>query len=167
MTGVSIRAPRRADAPSLARIWVDTCAYYAEMDADAFQVPDPDGLVEWFESLLERPPQDDHLNIVAEIGQDVVGSLDAKILEPLETADRQMLRELGEPRLYIQALVVDRAHWRRGVGTALMRAAEDWARQRGATRAALDTYMRSPVSVPFYERRMGYSRRSITLHKRL
>jgi GNAT superfamily N-acetyltransferase len=38
-----------------------------------------------------------------------------------------------------------------------MRTAESWAKERGATRAFLNTYARSPSAVPFYERAMGYS----------
>lgn len=49
----------------------------------------------------------------------------------------------------------------------LMQAIERWARERAAVRAMLDTYAASPLSVPFYERGMGYRRRSIGFEKRL
>ena len=44
---------------------------------------------------------------------------------------------------------------------------EAWGRDRGAEMARLDTYAGSPVSVPFYEQRMGYQRRSIVFQKPL
>jgi GNAT superfamily N-acetyltransferase len=166
MSTISIRTARKSDAASLARIWVENCRYYAEMDPESFQVPNEDGLVEWFESFLEESPKENELNLVGELDGEVVGSLEGRIEQPIETADRQMLRELGEPRLFVNAMGVDPAHWRSGVGTALMRAAEVWAKERGATRSGLDTYMDSPVSVPFYEK-LGYRRHSINFRKRL
>jgi hypothetical protein len=48
-----------------------------------------------------------------------------------------------------------------------MRAAESWGRDRGARVARLGTYAHSPVSVPFYENRMGYQRRAIIFQKKL
>ena len=50
---------------------------------------------------------------------------------------------------------------------ALLTAAEAWGRDRGAEVVRLDTYADSPVSVPFYEQRMGYQRRSIVFQKPL
>jgi hypothetical protein len=40
-------------------------------------------------------------------------------------------------------------------------------RDRGAAVVRLDTYADSPVSVPFYERHMGYTRRAIVFQKPL
>ncbi len=151
----------------MARIHLENCRYYAEMDPNAFQVPNEEGLADWFESFLGEPLKENQLSLVAELDGEVVGSLEASILKPDDTADRQMLRELGETRLFVNAMGVDRAHWRSGVGSALMRAAEDWAKERGATRSGLDTYIDSPVSVPFYEERLGYTRHSINFRKRL
>ncbi len=51
--------------------------------------------------------------------------------------------------------------------TALLTAAESWGRDCGASAVSLDTYAHSPVSVPFYERHMGYQRRSIAFAKEL
>jgi GNAT superfamily N-acetyltransferase len=58
-------------------------------------------------------------------------------------------------------------HWRSGIATALVGAAETWAAERGATVALCDTWPASPVSFPFWERRMGYETRSVRLRKRL
>jgi GNAT superfamily N-acetyltransferase len=67
----------------------------------------------------------------------------------------------------VDALLIDRDQWRHGAGTVLLEAAEAWGRDRGAQVARLDTYAHSPVSVPFYEDRMGYQRRSIIFQKQL
>jgi GNAT superfamily N-acetyltransferase len=73
----------------------------------------------------------------------------------------------GECDLYVDSLGVGEAYRRRGVGARLMDAVEEWGRDRGAVRSVLTTYHASPLSVPFYERRMGYARRSIVFEKRL
>lgn len=77
-----------------------------------------------------------------------------------------MLDYLGKPRVYVNHLMVSPKFRRRGVATALMDAAEGWARKQGAGSIALDTYAESPLSVPFYEA-VGYERASIVLEKRL
>ena len=59
----------------------------------------------------------------------------------------------------------------RWVGTGAARAClplgagEEWGRGRGTAIAVLDTYVDSPVSVPFYEQRMGYSRQELRFRK--
>jgi GNAT superfamily N-acetyltransferase len=70
-------------------------------------------------------------------------------------------------RLFVDALGVEAAYRRRGVGAQLMHAVEEWGRDRGAVRSVLTTYHASPLSVPFHEQGMGHERRSIVFEKRL
>ena len=167
MEQLVIRAPEHGDAAALAQIWMENCSYYAEMAPEWFQIPDEHGLVGWFESLLSEPPDDGELSLVAEVGGRVVGSLDASLLEPAEDANRQMVRELSQRRVVVNNLGVARDFWRSGVGSVLMEEVERWAREHGATQVGLDTYIFSPVSIPFYEKRLGYERQSINFRKRL
>jgi len=67
----------------------------------------------------------------------------------------------------VDALVVMKENWRHGAGAALLEAAESWGRAKGAEIVTLDTYAHSPVSIPFYEQRMGYQRRGIVFDKPL
>jgi GNAT superfamily N-acetyltransferase len=85
----------------------------------------------------------------------------------MHNAERQMLPYLGQTRLLIDSLGTAMAHRRRGVATALVEAAEEWGRSKGAAVSILDTYADSPVSVPFWEERMGYARRAIIFQKTL
>jgi GNAT superfamily N-acetyltransferase len=167
MESLVVRPARPGDAADLARNWTDAGQHYAGLDTDAFQVPDADGLVAWFEELLRRPRSEDAVWLVAEVDGRVVGDVAARLELPAEDAARQLLRDLGRVRLYVDSLGVGEAYRRRGVGARLMRAVEKWGRDRGAVRAVLTTYHASPLSVPFYEQRMGYARRSIVFEKRL
>jgi GNAT superfamily N-acetyltransferase len=91
----------------------------------------------------------------------------ARIEPPGPNAAAQLTREHGWTRLEVASLIVDRSHRRGGAGTALLQAAEAWGRARDAQVACLDTYVHSPVSVPFYEEHMAYQRRVIVFQKRL
>jgi GNAT superfamily N-acetyltransferase len=106
------------------------------------------------------------IGLVAEIDGEVVGYLGARLDDPLKSARYQTDPTLGELRLFINALVTARAHWRRGAGSALVEAAEAWGRERGATLAVMDTYAESPVSVPFWQGR-GYRTHALIMRKRL
>jgi GNAT superfamily N-acetyltransferase len=105
--------------------------------------------------------------LVAEIDGQVVGYLEARLEPPMEDARFQSNPDLGETRLFINYLVTAQAFWRRGVGTRLVKAAEEWGRSRGAAVAVCDTHVDSPVSIPFWEERMGYRRRAVILRKPL
>jgi GNAT superfamily N-acetyltransferase len=167
MESLVVRPARPGDAADLARNWIDAARHYAELDGDAFQIPPVDGLAEWFEELLGRPRSEDAVWLVAEVDGRVVGDVSARLERPTEDTERQLLRDLGRVRLYVDALGVEEAYRRRGVGARLMDAVEEWGRAKGAVRAVLTTYYASPLSVPFYEHGMGYRRRSIVFEKRL
>ena len=167
MEPIFIRAARASGAVDLARNWIEVAQHYVELDPQTFRVPSTDGLVEFLEESLKRPRSEDLVWFVAEVDGQVIGEVSARPERPAEDAERQLLRYLGEVRIYVDALGVAQAHRRRGVGTRLMRAVERWARERGAVCVMLDTYAASPLSVPFYERGMGYRRRSIVFEKRL
>jgi GNAT superfamily N-acetyltransferase len=163
---VALRATRTGDGESLARLWLEMSRYYAALDDDAFQVPRPEGLRESFERDVDTH-EERTLSLVAEVSGGIVGWVYAHVLEPQDDAAHQMLRDLGRWRLSVDALVVLPAFWRLGIGSQLMEAAEAWARDKGAVVCFLNTYVHSPVSVPFYETRMGYRRRSLGFWKRL
>lgn len=89
------------------------------------------------------------------------------MLPPWETARWQTSVDLGRPRLSINFVGTSPAHHRQGVATRLVQAAEDWGRANGATLVVCDTWIDSPLSMPFWESRMGYQRKSVIFRKRL
>jgi ribosomal protein S18 acetylase RimI-like enzyme len=153
----------------MAQAWLAAGLYYNAIDPELFQVPDSEGLAAWLEGSLSSPKHDNSFLRVAEFDETVVGFIWAIIQAPLpaESAARNFVRDVGRMRLSVEVLVVQTAYRRRGIGTSLMRAAEAWGRDRGAEIAVLDTFVGSELSVPFYEKRMGYNRRTIRFRKRL
>ncbi|WUH99075.1 GNAT family N-acetyltransferase [Spirillospora sp. NBC_00431] len=164
MIDLLIRAPRPGDGAGIAVAWCDFAEFYQEIDPDSSRSPRRDGLDAWLEGELLTSDEDRFVR-VADLDGDAVGFVAARLTPPHEDADRQLVRELAHTRVFVNALAVQRGHWRSGAGTELMTAVEQWARAREAHLITLDTYAASPVSVPFYERRMGYNRQSIVFTK--
>jgi GNAT superfamily N-acetyltransferase len=165
---VEIRDSRPGDGEALAAMWLEEGRYYAELDPDAFQAPIEEGLADWIEDGLARAREREGVrHLVAELDGKLAGYVLVRI-EPDADPDRyQIVREVGERRAVIDALGTAEAFQRRGVATALVEAAEEWARDQGATRVWTWTYIDSPLSIPFWERRMKYQRREVKLQKPL
>jgi GNAT superfamily N-acetyltransferase len=167
MSQVLVRPPRMCDGEGAAQAWLDFAEYYTKLDPEAFQIPRNDGLAEWIEQRLLGVYSPDDFVRVAEMDGEVVGFVDATFLPPDSEAPWQLVREVVVPRVFVNALAVQARHWRAGIGTRLMTAVEEWGRARQARLIVLDTYSHSPISVPFYEQRMEYTRQSLRFAKRL
>lgn len=85
--------------------------------------------------------------LVAERGGAVVGMVTAQLV--VSTAE-------GAPSGLVEDMVVDVAERGRGVGAALLRAIEAWARARGATRLQLLADRGNAPALAFYAR-MGWA----------
>ena len=142
-------------------------AYHAQLAPDYFKQPDEEGLVEFVENDSEWRDSPDNLCLVADIEGEVAGCIEATIQPPMDTAHWQSQRDLSATRLFIGFVQTADRFKRSGVATSLVEAAEQWGREQGAVVATCDTYIDSPLSVPFWERRMGYERRAVILRKRL
>ena len=71
------------------------------------------------------------LRLAAERGGQVIGMIEAAVHRLRPDARWQLQRDLSRTRLVISALAVTTGHRRRGAGTALLQAAEDWGRRKG------------------------------------
>ena len=163
---VTIRPAGPGDGEGIARCHLDSARQYVEQAPDLFRMPDTAGLVEWIEEDLARDRAPDELQLVAVADGAVVGTLEGRLHEPMDSAHWQVVREVGVRRLFVDALAVAEPYRRRGVGRRLMEEAEAWGRERGAELLLLDTWLESRLSVPFYEA-LGYTRRSVRFDKRL
>jgi ribosomal protein S18 acetylase RimI-like enzyme len=105
--------------------------------------------------------------LVAEADGVLAGTVAASLHEPLDTADRQVQTDLARRRLHVDSLGVTGTHRRGGVGSALMRAVEEWGRSQGAEVIVLETETNNPMSVPFYEQRMGFSAQAVIFRKEI
>jgi len=154
---VVIRSPIAADAPRLAEAWMAFGRYYTALDPTMFRVPEERGLEGWIRTAIAGPPDEDRLWLVAEIDGVAQGYVQAEISRPGPDARWELLADLHQSVLRVLALFVFEQDRREGIATELMRAVESWAKERGGTRAFLNTYAQSPSAVPFYEQGMGYA----------
>ena len=159
-----IRPARRGDGAELASLHVAGGKDYLELDPTRFRIPDEDGFAEWLDRDLAASG-DSWICFVAEEDGRIVGDVEARLLQPMESARYQVMTALGQVRGEVNSLGVLKSHRRRGIGRALMEHAERWLRDRGAVVIELDTLERSPESVPFYEA-IGYRPRSIIFERR-
>jgi GNAT superfamily N-acetyltransferase len=165
---VVVRPMRAGDAVGRARLWRESGRFFASINPDTAQEPDPDGLVAWIEEIYARLAEDPSvLALIADVDGEVAGALTARLLRAHPSAVRQVQRDFGRCRVHIDALAVAESHRRSGVGTALMTAAEQWAVDQGAEVITLETDLNNPTSMPFYEHRMGYTPREVIFRKAL
>ena len=152
----------------MARAWCDAGRFYVEVSPQDFQIPDEDGLIEWLESGIDAMRADPDLAlIVAEEDGEVAGWVGARLVMPASDAQWQLQREHGDTRLVIDAVAVAEEHRGNDAGVDLVHAAERWGRERGATVAVADGNWSSGVVPRFYEARLGFRRRSLSLRKAL
>jgi GNAT superfamily N-acetyltransferase len=163
----TIREARDDDAAGIVRLGRQNSAHYVRLAPEHFKFPDEEGLVEFIENdrLWREGP--DTLALVAADEGAIAGYLEASLQRPDETARWQAQRDLSEIRLFINYVGTADAYKRQGVATKLVQAAEQWGREHGAVVALCDTFIDSPMSVPFWEQRMGYERRAIIFRKLL
>ena len=160
----TIRHAQESDANGLAALWLELGRHLVELNSSAFKVPELPGLAEWFRTVLATSRSDESGTFVAEVDGAVAGMVSVRLVPPMKDAPRQVLQDVGVVRAEIDALAVLERFRRHGIGRLLMEAAERWGREHGASLFFLDTYVMSPLSVPFYER-LGYARRSIRFVK--
>jgi GNAT superfamily N-acetyltransferase len=165
MGGWKIHAARPGDGAGLASLHSAGGEDYAALDPIRFRVPDEDGLAEWLDRDLAASGSS-WICFVAEEDGRIVGEVEARLLQPMESARYQVIAALGQVRGEVNSLGVLKSHRRRGIGRALMQEAERWLADRGATVIELDTLASSPESVPFYEA-IGYEPRSIIFERKL
>lgn len=112
------------------------------------RVPDPPGYTD--AELGEIVANDRCLLLVAEATGRVVGFVEASVRDPEESY------EAPGSWCAVHHLAVCAARRRRGIGTALLRAVEAWARRRGLPLVRLEVFEHNAGARALYER-LGYA----------
>ena len=156
---VHIRRATDADVPALGRLGASLLRLHYSYDPQRFMAPrgDPEEGYAWF--LGSQLREDDAAIFVAERKGDIVGYVYAG-LEPLSW------KELREAAGFIHDVLVDDAHRRGGVAGALLDAASEWLKSRGAPRVMLWTAERNHAAQRFFEQ-AGFRRTMIEMTREL
>ncbi len=110
----------------------------------------------WIESSLGSASDEGHAVLVAVLDGRIAGLVSLGQWEHFS----------GEVDAYVGELVTDGAAEGRGVGRALMAAAEEWAAERGLARITLDTGIRNDRARRFYAA-FGFEEEDVRLSKRV
>jgi GNAT superfamily N-acetyltransferase len=143
MTALTLRAPRDTDADAIAEL-------LAQLGYPA--------TAEEVRARLQRMLKDPHVVVfVAEVDGVVAGLSTGHAIQSIHHTP---------PTVLLTTLVVDESRRGGGVGRALTRAIEAWARSRGATRISLTSGAQRADAHAFYER-LGYQRTGVRLTRTL
>ena len=154
-----IRRAGQADAPALGRLGALLLRAHHAFDPQRFMAPgkDPESGYGWF--LGSQMADDDVAVFVAEREGEVIGYVYAG-LEP------RSWKELREACGFIHDIAVEDTGRRGGVATALMDAAIEWLRSRGAPRVVLGTAERNAGAQRLFEK-LGFRRTMIEMTREL
>lgn len=128
---IEIRSVTMQDAVHLCRIAKEEMGYSCTVESMK-------------ERILKLQPQREEV-LVAVIGDQTVGFIHMEIYQPVYL----------EPMVNLLGLAVTKAHQHSGIGTALLNAAEAWARKQGITTMRLNSGKEREDAHRFYEH-LGY-----------
>jgi ribosomal protein S18 acetylase RimI-like enzyme len=155
----TIRRATAADLPALGRLGALLMRTHYEFDPQRFMDPgtDPAEGYAWF--LGRQLKDDDVVVFVAEQDGDVIGYVYAA-LEPISW------KELRDACGFIHDIAVEGSNRRSGTGTALMEAAIEWLRERGAPRVILGTAEKNDRAQRLFAK-LGFRRTMIEMTREL
>jgi ribosomal protein S18 acetylase RimI-like enzyme len=162
--GVRVRPLREDDVSDVARIWVDSARYHQRLNAYLYAIHDAEVISNRYrrnEQYSEGLDDDDRVTLVAEAEDELVGFVDIEILRPSAGATDFVPRVHG----YVPELAVAESWRGRGVGEALMTAADEWAQERGAEYMWLDVDAANEAAQRLYAKR-GYTPALMSMIKR-
>ena len=159
MSDVTVRPATLDDAAFLGQLGALLVRAHHDFDPRRFMQPGPqieEGYGRFLTSQLDR---DDGIVLVAERDGDIAGYVYA-------TLEERSWRELRDACGYIDDIVVRDTARRGGVATALMGAAMEWMRSRGAPRVLLWSATPNEVAQQLFSR-LGFRRTMVEMTREL
>ena len=152
MSLLHIRPATVEDAAAVARVFLESAAYHARLEADRYSIPAIETVLERYRQRGQQNATTDSnaMTLLAVLDGEVVGFVDAV----LDRSPDLMHRDLTY--CHIVEIAVAVGHQSQGVGERLLTAAEEWGRHRGAHLASLEFLAANTRAGAFYQRRMGY-----------
>jgi ribosomal protein S18 acetylase RimI-like enzyme len=142
---IAVRRARAEDEAALRGLWRELDALHARLQPGFFRAGAraPASLA----AVLADPSR---ALLVADADGVVAGALEVRLYDTPRHP-----QQLPRRRAYVEDLAVIAARRRRGIGRALMEAAAEWARARGAEELLLTVWAGNRAAAAFYER-LGY-----------
>lgn len=140
------------DADAVAQAIVDNSIWHVGLEPERYRVLDPAAVATDYRHGRQHRPggrPDEQATLVAELDGQVVGVANLRVVYPGEAHQPLRYGEIAE-------LAVSAHARRQGVGSALVAAAEAWARERDCTYTVLDYNARNVDAGRLYRDRLGY-----------
>jgi aminoglycoside 6'-N-acetyltransferase len=153
----TIRQATPDDEPALLEIQHSSAIHHATIDPDRWRM----------QSIEEADRSRRHWHRVRPRSEGLVAVADGRVVGMIELWLKRPQDPEGarQPRMKADLGLAVAPDWRgRGVGTALMQAAEDWARAHGAGRMILDLDANNTGALRLYER-IGYDVHGLEMDK--
>lgn len=156
---ILVRAARSEDLAALVRLRLTNAERHVELDPAAYRLPDTGAVRRYFQDLLAAPATCDVLVFVAVATGQVVGMAEVVIMP--DPPDHQILAPRRAAQIH--TVVLD-GHRGKGVGTALVAAAERGAAERGVSILIAGIFAPNTDALHFYTR-AGFGEHGISLSK--
>lgn len=158
----AIRPAVTEDADGITRTFLESAEQHASLDSELYFVPAFETIAARYGEGRQHPTEGraESITLVAELGGEIAGFIDARPYQPTDAMHRQMIYCL------VSEIAVRREHQNQGIGRQLLQAAEDWGRLQGAEFAVLEYHAANSRAGAFYQH-MHYRLTSITAIRHL
>ncbi len=162
LAAITIRPAVSEDAGGITRTYLESADYHARLDPERYWTPARDAILARYREGRQHPPDGggEAITLVAELGGEVVGFIDARLTHSFDPMHRDMIY------CHVVEIAVGSRQQGQGIGGRLLRAVEDWGREQGAELASLEYLAANMRAASFYQR-TGYRVAAITAIKRL
>lgn len=157
----SIRPARLDDVPALVRLRMANAERHAALNRSRYRFPEATAVQRYFTDRLSRPAEDDGLLLVAEDAGTVAGMSELVLLSA--PPDHQILLPVRCAEIHT---VVLEAYRGKGIGKALIAAAEQHAIEHGVTCLLAPILAANTQAIGFYSR-SGFADYGLILTKDL
>ena len=156
--GFTVRSATLEDEPAMLEIQQASAVHHATIDPDRWRAPSMEAAARSRRRWHAIGPRSQGIVAVADDGT-VVGMIELWLKRPRDPDSARI------PRVQADFGIAVAPAWRgRGVGTALLQAAETWASAQGVERMALDLDAANEGALRLYER-LGYTVHALEMDK--
>jgi GNAT superfamily N-acetyltransferase len=158
---ISVRAARHEDVPVLVRLRLTNAERHIQLNPSVYRMPDVEAVRRHFESVLTQGEASGVLILVAELSDEVVGMVEVVVMP--DPPDHQILAPHRDAQIH--TVVLD-GYRGKGIGAALLAAAERTASDRGISHLYAGIFAPNTGAVRFYSS-AGFGRNGVSLCKEL
>ena len=156
-----MRPANSGDIPSLVELRLVNANAHLTLDPDTYRIPEPEAIARHFAAMLADSTGQDAVFVAVTPDGRVLGMVE--VLRRPDPPDHQILPP--EPSAQVHTVVLSDARGN-GIGSALLKAANRWARDHGIRYISAGIHHRNAAAVHFYSRN-GYTNAGLELGRQV